>query len=127
MAQDHWRALLESDVLRFVDIDRDYTLRIKKVSKGKVTGSGGKSSGKGMIWFDGAEKPMASGPEVLGAIASLYGNSPKAWVGKWITIFPDPTVKYGGKAVGGVRVRAAIPKDELCVLPKAEQKKDEAA
>lgn len=117
MAQDHWRALVESDVLRFVDIDRDYTLRIKKVEKGKVTGTGGKSSGKGMIWFDGAEKPMAAGSGVLSTIAGLYGKSPKGWVGKWLTIYPDPTVKYGGAAVGGVRVRPEVPNEKLCVLP----------
>jgi hypothetical protein len=117
MTQDHWRALIESDVLRFVDIDRDYTLKIKKVEKGKVTGAGGKTSGKGMIWFEGADKPMVAGFTVLSTIADLYGKSPKKWVGQWITIFPDPTVKYGGAAVGGVRVRPAKPAENLCVPP----------
>jgi hypothetical protein len=119
MAQDHWKSLLESDVLRFVDIDRDHTVRIKKVEKGKVTGSGGKSSGKGMLWFDGAAKPMAAGSGVLATIAELYGKAPSKWVGQWITIYPDPTVKYGGAAVGGVRVRSEKPAEALCVLPKA--------
>ncbi len=125
MAQDHWRALLDSEVLRFVDIDREYTLRIKKVQKGKVVGAGGKSSGKGMIWFDGAEKPMSAGSGVLSTIASLYGNSPKGWVGKWLTVYPDPNVKYGGVAVGGVRVRPTVPEEKLCVLPapKKEESK----
>jgi hypothetical protein len=118
MAQDHWRTLIESDVLRFVDIDRDITVRIAKVEKGKVTGTGGKQSGKGMLWFDGATKPMACGSQVLATIADLYGKSPSKWVGQWLTIYPDPTVKYGGAAVGGVRVRAQKPAVELCVLPK---------
>lgn len=124
MAQDHWRTLIESAVLRFVDIDRDYTLRIKKVEKGKVTGAGGKSSGKGMIWFDGAEKPMAAGAEVLSTLAGLYGKAPSKWVGQWVTIFPDPTVKYGGQAVGGVRVRPTKPKESECVLPSKAQTKE---
>jgi hypothetical protein len=114
---EHWRQFLDSDVIRFVDLDREYTFKIVKVKKEKVIGAGGKSSSKGMIWFDGPEKPVAAGSTVLAVIASLYGDKPSAWVGRWLTIYPDPTVKYGGAAVGGVRVRPNVPAPELCVPP----------
>jgi hypothetical protein len=106
-----WRCLLDSDVIRYVDLQgQDFTLQIKKVQKGKVTGKNGKSTGKGMIWFEGREKPLGAGTEILTQISALYGRDTRKWPGKWITIYPEPTVKYGGEAVGGVRVRNVVPR-----------------
>lgn len=108
----HWRTYLDSDVIRYVDLqDKEYTLKIVKVEKGKITGSGGKKSGKAMIWFEGREKPLGAGTTILKTIASLYGNETKEWLNKLITIFPDPNVSFGGEKCGGVRVRPTIPKE----------------
>lgn len=41
------------------------------------------------------------------ALVRLYGSDTKAWRGKTVAIFHDPTVKFGGKAVGGIRIREA--------------------
>jgi len=113
----HWCTFLESDVIRYVDLgDKDYTLRISKIAKGKVTGAGGKQSGKAMITFEGREKPLAAGTAILNQIAALYGNDVASWAGKLITIYPDPSVTYGGAAVGGIRVRNVVPKE-----PRAEK------
>jgi hypothetical protein len=107
----HWRTFLESDVIRYVDLDgKDYDLQIKAVKKGKVVGALGKSTAKAMITFEGKEKPMGAGTTILSQIAKLYGNDTKTWVGQWITIYPDPTVVYGGEKVGGIRVRPTAPK-----------------
>ncbi len=107
--------------MRFVDIaDKgDITVRIKTVKKGKVVGSGGKSSGKAMIAFDGTDKPLAAGTAVLSAIGALYGNDTRKWPGKLITIYGDESVQFGGAKVGGVRVRPVVPKEP-------EQKKEVA-
>ena len=118
----HWRQFLDSEVVRFVDIaDKgDITLRIKKVTKGKVVGSGGKASGKAMLTFEGAEKPLGAGTAVLSVIGQLYGNDTRKWPGKLITIYGDPSVKFGADTVCGVRVRPVVPKEP-------EQKKEGAA
>ena len=117
----HWRQFLDSEVIRFVDIaDKgDITVRIKTIKKGKVVGSGGKSSAKGMITFEGSEKPMAAGTTVLSAIGALYGNDTRKWPGKLITIYGDPEVSFSGAKIGGVRVRPSVPKEP-------EQKKEAA-
>ena len=58
----HWRTFIESDVIRFVDIPPgDHVVQIKEVKKGKVTGAGGKSNGKAMIYLVGKDKPIAAG------------------------------------------------------------------
>jgi hypothetical protein len=107
----HWRTFLDSEVIRYVDLQgQDFTLQIKQVKRGKVTGKNAKSTGKAMIYFEGREKPLGAGAETLDQIARLYSTDTRKWPGKWITIWPDPTVKYGGEAVGGVRVRPVVPK-----------------
>ncbi len=107
----HWRSFIESDVLRFVDIPQgDHDVQIKEVKRGKVVGSGGKAAGKPMIYLVGKDKPIAGNAAICSVIEQLYGKAPRAWANKWITIFGDPTVKYGGAAVGGVRVRPVAPK-----------------
>jgi hypothetical protein len=93
----HWRSFLDSEVVRFVDVaDKgDITLRIKTVKKGKVVGSGGKSSSKAMITFDGtSDKPLAAGTTILSAIAALYSNDTRKWPGKLITIYGEPDVSF---------------------------------
>jgi hypothetical protein len=107
----HWRTYIESDVIRFVDLPPgDHDVQIKEVKRGKVTGAGGKQSGKPMIYLVGKDKPIAGNAAICSVIEQLYGKAPARWKGKWISIFGDPTVKYGGIAVGGIRVRPAVPK-----------------
>jgi hypothetical protein len=108
-----YRSYFDSEVIRYVDLDgKDYDLKIIKVDRDKVVGKNGKASSKVFIRFEGRDKPFAACKEACAPIAALYGLDTKAWVGKWITIFPDPTVKYGGQAVGGIRVRGVAPKKE---------------
>lgn len=123
----HWRTYLESDVVRFVDLTRDYAVKIREVKKGKVTGSGGKQNGKAMIYLHGWPKPIAAGTAFLSMVAGIYGNDTKAWIDQWVTIYGDPNVSFGGQKVGGVRVRPEPPKEADRVLPKTEQSKAGAA
>lgn len=118
MSEQSWKAYFESDVLRYCDLTRDYAVQIESVKKGKVTGSGGKQSGKPIIKFVGWPKPLAACAEFCSMVQNMYGDKPSKWVGQWITIWPDPNVKYGGAKVGGVRCRPEPPKEEHRVLPK---------
>lgn len=107
---EHWRTFLDSDVIRYVDIaEQEFTLEITAVKKGKVTGKGGKASGKAMLYFKGAEKPLGAGTAVLSVIAQLYGSDTRKWIGKRVTLFGDPNVSFGGEKCGGVRVRPVVP------------------
>ncbi len=106
----HWRTYLDSEVIRYVDLDgKDYDVKIAKVKKGKVKGSGGKESGKCLLYFEGRDKPLGCGAEILTQIAALLGNNTQKWPGVTITIWPDPSVSFGGVRVGGVRVRSKLP------------------
>ena len=108
----HWRAFLDSEVIRYADLaDKgDVTLTIKSVKRGKVTGRSAKSTSKAMISFEGAERPLAAGTAILSTIARLYSSDTRKWVGKQITIYADHDVMFGSEKVGGVRVRDQVPK-----------------
>lgn len=59
-------------------------------------------------------------PLVLSAKANkekmikLYGSDTDKWIGKQIVVYSDPTVKVGGKQVGGIRIKA--PTQEPTVI-----------
>jgi len=38
------------------------------------------------------------------ALISAWGENGKDWIGKSMTLYCDPSVKFGGVAVGGIRV-----------------------
>lgn len=44
----------------------------------------------------------------LRAMQLMYGNNTKDWVGKKVVMYSDPKVKFGGKTVGGVRIKQHI-------------------
>ncbi len=37
-------------------------------------------------------------------LVTAWGQDGKAWIGKKMTLFCDPTVKWGGVALGGIRI-----------------------
>jgi hypothetical protein len=113
----HWRTFLDSDVIRYVDLqDQEFNLQIKSIKKGKVTGKSGQAKGKAMIYFEGRDKPLGAGADTLTQIGQLHGTDTRKWPGKWVTIWPDPSVTFGGERVGGVRIRPVVPKVDA---PKA--------
>jgi hypothetical protein len=136
-AMSHWRTFLDSDVIRFVDLNgMDHVVQIKTVKRGKVKGTGGKESGKAMVHLEGRAKPLGCGAETLTQISDALGSTnTKEWAGKWVVLWPDPTVKYGGAAVGGVRVRRKLPDEamiasaiqQLAEMKAAQEKADKEA
>lgn len=38
-------------------------------------------------------------------LVSLWGKDARAWVGRWMDIWRDPTVRFKGKVTGGVRIQ----------------------
>ncbi len=59
------------------------------------------------------QKPFVVNRENYDRIADLYGEDDDDWAGHWITLYHDPSVSFGGKRVGGIRVRMEKPAPEL--------------
>jgi hypothetical protein len=70
------------------------------------------------------EKTLTLNKTNLRILIGAYGDNTDAWVGKQVVAFHDPNVSYGGRTIGGVRIKvpmqqkaapapvAAVPVDE---------------
>ena len=54
-------------------------------------------------------------------LASLWGNETDHWIGQTLELHVDPTVMFGGKAVGGVRVKMPIMGQQAAAQPPGLQ------
>lgn len=60
----------------------------------------------------GPERPFKPSKTVRRDLAKAWGTEAKAWVGRSMELYNEPTVLWAGKPVGGIRVSALshIPK-----------------
>lgn len=58
-----------------------------------------------LIYFDGDDgKPWKPCKSMRRVLAKVWGKYASKWVGKRLTIWNDPTVKWAGAEVGGIRI-----------------------
>jgi hypothetical protein len=106
----HWRAMMDSDWLRHVDIEgKEPTVTITRVVGGELTNVGGKKARKPILYFEGKEKPLAIGATIGKTIERMYGPKTEDWIGKRITLFTTTTNAMSGEIVGCIRVRPTVP------------------
>lgn len=69
------------------------------------------------IYFDGDNnRPWKPCKGMLRILAGAWGRDSSVWVGRYVKLFFEPTVKYAGKEVGGIRIRALSDIDERGVV-----------
>lgn len=61
------------------------------------------------IGFKDKRKHWLCGRVSQDAIAALYGPHTERWIGKSIVLYVDPSIQFGKKVTGGIRVRPFIP------------------
>ena len=116
------RTMFDKAYLYAYDLQgRDVTVTIARVVGGTLTGTGGKSSKKPILFFQGAKKGLALNITNAKTIASMYGNSFKTedWIGKRVTLYPART-SFGGTEMDCIRIRPTIPKQTVKDAPPAE-------
>lgn len=96
--------MFPSNYLKKEDVPYPVVATIKTIAQEEIRGDGGKES-KWVLYFATGLKPMILNKGNAEMIGELYGDDPSAWVGKSIEVYTDPSVMFGGKRVGGVRVR----------------------
>lgn len=69
-------------------------------------------------------KPCKSMRRVM---IACWGDNGQAWVGKWMTLFCEPSVKFGGVQVGGIRIShlSGIENDRSLMLTTTRSKRSE--
>ena len=100
--------LKQSNFLTRHDVGKGMLVTIKgDVFQENVAKSGAPEELRYCIEFEEAEKPMVLNSTNGQIIAGITGSQEStAWAGHKIVLFDDPTVSFGGKLVGGIRVRA---------------------
>ena len=62
---------------------------------------------KWVAYFNELEKPLVmNGTNLQVAAAAMGSEDTDDWLGKKIVLYTDPNVSFGGKLVGGIRLRA---------------------
>lgn len=118
------RSMYDKEFLYAYDLHgRDVTLTIERVVQGKLTGQGGKSNKKPVVYFkEGAEK-KGLGLNITNArtIAAMYGGfEVEKWIGKRITLYPSQTT-FGSATVDCIRIRPNIPNGNGRSAPARQQ------
>lgn len=103
----HVSQLKQSKFLTRGDVGRGLLVTIREVFQENVAKEGAPEELKWCIQFEEHEKPMvlnSTNGQIIAAITKSEDTD--GWPGHKIVLYDDPNVSFGGKLVGGIRVRA---------------------
>lgn len=100
--------MIESKYLRKEDIDGDVIVTIQKIGQGNVALDDQPEQLKWMVKFAEFKKPMVLNSTNIQLLEKACGSDDTDdWIGKEVILFVDDNVSFGGKLVGGIRIRSA--------------------
>lgn len=56
-----------------------------------------------IIVIDSWPQPWKPSKTSLRVLCACWGNDPSVWVGRWVVLYNDESVKWAGEAIGGIR------------------------
>lgn len=71
----------------------------------ELIGRGGKQEAKCFLWFMEDMKGLQLNKTRVRILEAAYGPDSEGWVGRKVRLAFDPTVEFGGRAVGGVGIQ----------------------
>ena len=113
--------LKESKFLKKEDCGKGILVTIKGVTQENIAKEGVEPEYKWVLHFDETEKPMvlnSTNGQLIAAI--LKSDESDDWTGHKIVLYHDPNVSFGGKLIGGIRVRA--PRGQANITPASQRK-----
>ena len=103
--------LKNSKFLKKEDCEPPVLVTISHVSEENIAQEGAPSELKWCLHFNEFDKPMVLNSTNGQLIARITGTEEmEEWTGRKIVLFHDSNVSFGGKLIGGIRVRA--PKNQ---------------
>lgn len=79
---------------------------IKKVREENVAQEGKPEKLKWVMYFEDHKPLILNTTNINRCIQAFKTNESEEWEGQTIIVYADPDVEFGGKIVGGVRLRA---------------------
>lgn len=100
--------MIESNYLKKEDFDEDgMIVTVSNFKKVNVAQEGQPPEHKWCMYFEEFEKPMVLNSTNIQLAEKAFGSdNTDDWLGKEIIVYVDPNVSFGGKIVGGLRLRA---------------------
>lgn len=106
--------LSESKYLKKEDVMPAISVTIAGINKENLARDGEIPEMKFILNFEGDIKPMVLNPTNGALIEHILGDDEMDnWTGKKITLYNDPSVSYGGKLTGGIRVQIPQERPEM--------------
>lgn len=99
--------LKQSKFLTRADVSKPVLVTIKGVHQENVAKEGAPEEWKWAIEFEETDKPMILNSTNGQLIAQIIkSDETDNWPGHKVVLYDDPSVSFGGKLTGGIRVRA---------------------
>jgi len=103
--------MIESKYLKQGDIEEETEVTIIKIGQLNVAREDEQPEMKWAVRFEELKKPMILNSTNIQLLAKACGSEDTDdWIGKKVVIFADPNVSFGGKLVGGLRVKLPVKK-----------------
>jgi len=108
----------DSKYLKKEDVGEGKLVTIAKIEQQNVAMEDQPPEMKWVVYFHEVEKGMPFNWTNIQLTAKAVGSEETDdWIGKKIVLYEDPNVSFGGKLVGGIRVRAV--KKQVPAKPEA--------
>jgi hypothetical protein len=114
--------MIQSKFLRKEDFDEDQVMTIKDCKLEDV-GKEDAAEQRWVLYFRERDKGMVLNVTTIRVLEQAYGGDTDQWVGNKVMVYVDPNVSFGGKVVGGLRLRT--PKKQGAKAPTPPPPKDE--
>jgi hypothetical protein len=106
----------ESKFLKRGDVGAGSLLTIESCQQQNVAKAEDKPELKWCLFFQESDKPMVLNKTNAELCAQITGErNSDNWAGHKIVAYDDPSISYGGKLVGGIRIRA--PRNKAATAP----------
>lgn len=101
-----------SDQLDSVELTTPRIFTVEKVTKGSAEQPVN-------VWFVGFPRPWRPGKSMRRVLGhpKVWGTDASTWTGRSVELFCDPTIPFGGKAVGGTRISRISHIDKQVKVP----------
>lgn len=97
----------ESKFLKQSDIGQGALMTVSGCERHNVAKEGAEPEFKWCLTFEENDKPLVLNSTNIQLCERVFStDDTDGWVGKKLVLYVDPNVSYGGKVVGGIRVRA---------------------
>ena len=101
--------LRTSKFLKKEDVGEEALVTITAITRENVAMEGAEAEYRAAAHFQELEKPMilnSTNGQIIARIAGTEDDIEVAWRGVQVVLYNDPNVSFGGRLVGGIRVRA---------------------